>query len=183
MKILCIKTSGTTMTVPGIGEMRTPFSIDVSRINLDTFIIDLRHKGITDYEILEVDDISAPISQIKQEPKKVEKDKVEDTLPVQNNIVLQPVFTNPELEQRLKSIENMISRLIDSGINIDFGMTAKKSKIEEDEEVEILEGFVPSVNISGSIINKISSKSTTTENRSKDIAKSLKDIIKTGDKK
>lgn len=160
-RFLVIFDVGYFLCLPGGLQFRTPARIDISRLNLDEVILELRKTGVGNYRI-EVTDNS--------------NRKISDSSAVRTDLV-------DEVKHRLDKIEELLKQSCTSKevLQLLTGKIGEKSeertftnKYEKSSEPE----FIPDVNLSKVIVGKalpIVNKESTVRNVY-EISKSLREV-------
>ena len=123
MKILHIKTVGTFINIPFIGDVRTPASIDVSNMNVESILFSLRQSGLTNYVFYDTDDKKTPIIPISEE--EIEK----------RIIIPYSTMVNKDMEDRLSKIEELLIQIASSKVTSTDNNV--QTKIDKNNKYEI----------------------------------------------
>jgi len=133
---LIIKEKGMFINIPGVAEFRTPAEIDISKLNINSVISELKKNGINKYQI-----ISGEIKKI--ENKTVKKNIVikEKIISNNQNVLLDKIESQ---QKTINRIENILTQFLnsDKSISTELNKTIKKKRLIEDE----IEEFIPEVN-------------------------------------
>ncbi len=172
-KKLIIKDHGLYLTIPGLIPFRTPAKVDITKVGETIVLAELRKNGITNFKIVETEDIiSTQKLKNKQEEKIVKNnDSLEDLKNSINNIEL----LLRELLNRNSNVKDPSTEKIEALLN-DFLLSNNK-KVEKDKLIvkkskvdEYVDDFIPEINI-----DKIKIKGSTAAEK---VIKSEEDILK-----
>lgn len=167
---LIIEKPGLTINIPGGTVTRSPAKIDISRLNINDVLFELKRQGIEGFYIQH--------GNIKTKTKEVQetKSQILDEINIQRILDEFRNNPNPNIEERLKNIENLMSKLLENQGSketiiiqkeIEKGLIDLKKKKEEEDEDE----FIPSINL-----DKLSAKGST---RTSSISSDTLDIEET----
>lgn len=171
MKKLIIKEPGLFLRIPGMGDFRTPAEIDISKIDINLVLAELRRNGISTYKIH---------SDEQNERKSINKQKT-DTKDKKYEDLLQSI---QKQQTTIGNIENLLKTMITTSRNPEFSIdkitsllndflqsdktmtteTKKKSKIDES-----FDDFIPEIDI-----NKMTLKGSNSER----VIKSDRNVLK-----
>ena len=137
-KKLLIKESGLFINIPGIPKFRTPAKIDISRVDENLIIAELKKHGVKTYQIF---------NEKYEEKPVVEKKKIVESIPIVNNYYINSESENlkEDIKNQQKSIDNiekLLQEFLTSKPKINKKIEDKK-KIEIDEP----EDFIPAIDI------------------------------------
>lgn len=147
MLILKIKQPGLLLELPGISPRRTPTEIDITKCDLNNVLVELRSKGISNFEIKNKSNDRNESVQNKSKTKKDNINKTEYSEVISNNFM-----------EKLENIENLLLELNENinvnNIQLDNPVSnnlqeKNKEEIDEDEE-----DFIPNIDLSGLKLNK-----------------------------
>jgi hypothetical protein len=158
---LLIKTKGMFINIPGLIPFRTPAEVDITKVNINMVISELKKNGIEKYKILSVDDISL--------------ERTINKMIVKNNIV--EIYKNDnsaEILENIKSQQKSISKiegLLEKFLNSDIltsKTTFERKRIENEIEFtkpkkkfdDSVDDFIPAINL-----DNIKLKGTSTTRR------------------
>lgn len=134
---LFIKTKGLFINIPGLTPFRTPVEIDITKLNLNTVISELKKNGIIDYKIVSADEIN--INKHIEKKHKIKKDKKQlysDNLDIIEN--------QKKIIEKIESLENTIFSFIE---NKSLNKENNIKNIRKKKEIEIDDDFIPSINL------------------------------------
>jgi len=145
MLTLVIDKPGLIIRITGMKEMRSPLSIDITKIDINNVLSSLKRDGITDFKIIE-DGVTRKSPKAKRVIEKIEENKIE-------NIAVEKVledFKQNSLASKLEVIESLVRNILESPVKetIIYKETSSvgtetKSKPEEEFDLE----FIPEINI------------------------------------
>lgn len=149
MLILKIKQPGLLINLPGLGSRRTPVEIDITKLNMNNVLGELRSQGINDFEIKNK-------TENKSTNEKNVKPKKSSTLENQ----ISDSFINI-LKEKLENIEDLLLE-INENLNVNNIQLESKNKSQEPEKIinkesEIEdedEEFIPNIDLNGLKLNK-----------------------------
>lgn len=132
-KILIVKTPGLFINIPGIPSFRTPARINVTKLDENIVIAELKKHGVKDFKIND---------------EKTLKEKIVKKI----NDIIKPGFNNEELLQRMRehqsSIENielLLKKFMESRT---IGKTEEeKVEFKKPDFDDSVEDFIPSINL------------------------------------
>ena len=133
---LIIHKPGLVLNIPGIQSVRTPVEVDITKLNINLVISELKKNGIHDYKIIS-----------GEEKVKTEKILTKET----NNLVID----HSEVLDKIDEVHEKITKNVEKILN-DFLNSQTKNTIKEDtlkqkpkklsETIE--EDFIPAINLS-----------------------------------
>lgn len=133
---LIISKPGLFLSIPGINPFRTPVEIDITKININIVISELKKNGIQNYKIISGEE-------------KIKKPNITDTS-TSNNLVIE----HTEVLDKIDEIHEKITKKIESILS-DF-LNSHNQKIIIEKEVEqkskkvteiIEDDFIPTINL------------------------------------
>lgn len=170
MKKLIIKEPGLFLRIPGMGDFRTPAEIDISKIDVNLVLAELRRNGISTYKIHS--DEQTKSKNVNIQKKDIKDIRYEDILELmqkqQNSMgvienLLKTMITTKTPEPSMDMITNLLNDFLQSD-KTNTTEIKKKSKIDES-----VDEFIPEINI-----NKMTLKG----NNSSKVIKSDRSILK-----
>jgi hypothetical protein len=180
---LIIDKPGLTLKIPGVAHVRTPVKMDISKLNLNTVISELKKEGIQSFTI-EYGDKTKKVYSVNDESEiKKEKTSTAITQVVDERVVQRImedfkryIGTDKNIEGRLDKIESLIQALLEK----DFGKETVVVKnpsfekiVKKDEDYEEVD-FIPSIKIDKMVSKGTTKSSTILSTNSNDLNETLK---------
>ena len=144
---LIIEKPGLTIAIPGGVVTRTPTKIDISRLNINDVLSELKRQGVEGFYI------QHGSSKNKENIKEVKPIPIQyDQIGIQRILDEFRNNSNSNTDERLKNIESLMSQLLENQGNretiyiqkeIDKGLSSLKKKVDDEEDDE----FIPSINL------------------------------------
>jgi len=164
MTKLLIKKQGLTIRIPGLPTFRTPAEIDISKVNIELVVAELKRHGIHNYKI-------------KTEDKKtVEKIKTNENIQIEfvsgNDEILNIV---KEQKETINNLKEILLNFINSNPQIDN--KTKENQLIKIKEIEEVEEFIPTINLGKSKLKNAPSNSIKIRSDYKSSANNLKNIL------
>jgi len=179
---LVIKTPGFVLKLPGVStELRTPLSLDITKLNINNIVSYLRGLGIVEYQIVSTSSphISEDTFDSKTKIEKLPKKVVEQPVKVfEKHITMvdnQKEIKN--LTKQMTSIQQLLQKLSERNnetTTIFKNDTEEKINVRTKQKVD---SFIPSVSTSGMTISSKSKK--TTRNESAGDVDYIADLLRT----
>jgi hypothetical protein len=159
MIIVQINQPGFVIRIPGMMEMRTPVKFELKRLTIENVMNILLAKGIKDFTI----------TSTSKEPRITKLEVEEDVERVQATPKL-------DLTELSNDIANKVIKHLGS-MNI-YTKTDAIGKVYEEDEIETMDEFIPTIDndMSSKGDLSITSSNTSIDNIS-DISRSLRDLI------
>lgn len=178
MLTLVIDKPGLTIRITGIKELRSPVSIDISKVNINNVLSSLKRDGIVDFKIVEDGITRKP----PRKTKRVVEEEPEDKKIEEKVVIVEKVlndFKQNNLESKLEVIESLIRNILSTPaketIIYKDGVPSEaktKAKDEDDYDPE----FIPEINIGSMKTKKPKIGSVTREEDLDSIVSSLRNI-------
>lgn len=149
---LLIKTKGLFINIPGIMPFRTPAEVDISKVNVNIAISELKKNGIEKYKIIYGEDI--PFKEYNK--IKLKKDYKEN---INNNSDLINSINNQQ--KSISKIEHLLEKFLNSNIFSNNTIVKKENNNEFTKSNkkfdDTVEDFIPEININNIKIKGTSS--------------------------
>lgn len=140
---LKIKTRGHVVDLPGHPSVRTPATIKISKLELNSVLMMLRKTGIRDYEIISGEETKTIVKEIKQPQKDYDErfNRLESLISkiMENKPVIIP-DNKEQINDKLDRLERLITTKRDVYIT-------KDEKIKTSEKEEEISNFIPEIDL------------------------------------
>lgn len=181
---LLIKTKGMFINIPGLIPFRTPVEVDITKVNINLVISELKKNGIERYRIISDDSISLEKTIDRMIVKRnsvrnniTEIKKIDDSSEILKNIKNQ--------QKSILKIEGLLEKFLNSDI-----LTSKTSYERKRAEEEIsftkpkkkfddsVDDFIPSINLENINLKGTSSTRKITNKTDLSNVEKLKNVSK-----
>lgn len=165
---LTIREKGYNINIPGVGQVRTPCKINITKKDVNLILTELRKLGIENFSItynVEVDKKDRQETSIKKIVKEFKENKSTDLT---------------EIQLSLNKIEKLLSKIANKNVEVIGDSITYKEKIKLHDEDEDM--FIPMIEPTENRNIKLKVKVEKSDNDALDASKQLSDLLK-GDNK
>jgi hypothetical protein len=150
---LLIKTKGMFINIPGLIPFRTPAEVDITKVNINLVVSELKKNGIEKYKIISDDSISSERTINKMIVKRnsvrdnvTEIEKVDESNEILKNIKNQ--------QKSILKIEGLLEKFLNSDI-LTSKTSYERKRTEEETSFtkpkkkfdDSVDDFIPSINL------------------------------------
>ena len=181
---LLIKTKGMFINIPGLVPFRTPVEVDITKVNINMVISELKKNGIEKYKILSDDNISLErtINKMTVKNKSIRNNIIEIYKNDNSSEILESVKSQ---QKALTKIEVLLEKFLNSDIltskttferkriENEIGFTKPKKKFDDS-----VDDFIPAINLDNIKLKGTSSTRKITNKTDLTGAEKLKSVTK-----
>jgi len=165
MTKLLIKKHGLTIRIAGLPTFRTPAEIDITKIDINLVLSELKKHGIHDYKIKTED--KKVIEQLKSDDEHIRVELVGSNDEILNII--------KEQNETINNLKDLLIKFINSDLK--DNVKQKEKPLVKINEIEEVEEFIPTINLGKSKLKNSSTKSVKIKSDYKDSANNLKNVL------